>query len=1194
MNRPVLRRILSVVLCSVLMLGAVPAVRAAGSDAEDLNIATFSDIRYYPDFLAGDKGEAYYSYTQSAGVSGRDQDALLKATFASLREQAKNDGLDCVVVCGDLTLNGEYDAAAALAHKLRLFSFESGIKVYVLNGDRDINNPRASEFSRNIKQSARGITQAEFLELFDALGYQDAYHVYKPLGDGTQGALSYSVRPKPGYRLILADCCRYTADCTEYHEDVCERDCAFSDDQFRWVLEEAADAKQNGETPLLFTHAGIVPVNDFEEYLQKDALVEDAYTMRDRLAQAGVLCSFSAGANVSDTGSYASDSGNPLYGVSAPSVTQFPFAYRLTRFDAGNDGTVDLYFEQHDCDDTTPVKATGDNTYPSPYRAIGFAKQFGGTADAAAYLEGLAREALTDLCDDIIQAGGVTRYLETKLGLDVRGAVVSAVGNGLHLGPYTVVSSENVISFLEDLDAVLMEKYVRRPSNLFGAVRKAAEAFVSVKVSDVPCSRHLLTYGFGDRETGGTLGDLIFSLLVTVKPGNEDISEDAFLRDALQTCAAPAFARQLVETFRAEIVDGILVNEILANTEFRINTLFSDGIFADALDVQLFFSVVIAVAASRLMEAQSGGEAWTALSNLVSDGSVTSVGDVLDLILNAGESSSGRTVEQFLDTVFSMLFGEEQLAAIGDQIGVYLDALCYDDTADHGCRYEYRGPVVPSGDERDMRIPSMVQLAVNGNNSFTVTWFTKYSVTGTDIEIVKEGNAFTGTPTESDLIASQTMQSSYNGYAFDCGNYGLFPYTRPVVRHVITVRGLVAGTRFRFRIGDALKGYWKECSLETGLEDRSFSFLNICETDAVTSAMRKDILSALREAVDGFSPSFIIHSGNLVRNPGSDAQWAAILDGGASVFSRAPLMYASGVNDANGDYSVQKHLTYSRTPTQYKENGVFYAFEYGSAHFAVLNTNALDADGTLSDQQVSWLKNDLGASGADWKFLVLSDPVFCIENSNDKLERELNTIINQYRVDVVLEGGAGSYLRSHLMKEGVVTDALVDYVTRDGRDYPVCIENGCCMVVSSGVFGGGAKELPIRNSHTALAERVGTPMFTALTVDGDTMYLSAYTVKDGQTELVDCFGMRKDSVSFLQGDADLDGSVTSADARLALRIAVGIDTVTPVTKAAADYDGDIKVSPADARLILRASVGLENPPTRKRVFLYDMAQYRNA
>lgn len=59
------------------------------------------------------------------------------------------------------------------------------------------------------------------------------------------------------------------------------------------------------------------------------------------------------------------------------------------------------------------------------------------------------------------------------------------------------------------------------------------------------------------------------------------------------------------------------------------------------------------------------------------------------------------------------------------------------------------------------------------------------------------------------------------------------------------------------------------------------------------------------------------------------------------------------------------------------------------------------------------------------------------------------------------------------------------------------------------------------------------------------------------------------------GDVDGNGSVTAADARLALRASVNLEKLTAAQTKAADIDGKAGVTAADARLILRASVGLE-------------------
>lgn len=66
-----------------------------------------------------------------------------------------------------------------------------------------------------------------------------------------------------------------------------------------------------------------------------------------------------------------------------------------------------------------------------------------------------------------------------------------------------------------------------------------------------------------------------------------------------------------------------------------------------------------------------------------------------------------------------------------------------------------------------------------------------------------------------------------------------------------------------------------------------------------------------------------------------------------------------------------------------------------------------------------------------------------------------------------------------------------------------------------------------------------------------------------------------------KGDIDGDGSITAADARLALRMAVGLEAVTEEILLVADYDGNGNVEASDARAILRKSVGLPDEKPAK-------------
>ncbi len=71
--------------------------------------------------------------------------------------------------------------------------------------------------------------------------------------------------------------------------------------------------------------------------------------------------------------------------------------------------------------------------------------------------------------------------------------------------------------------------------------------------------------------------------------------------------------------------------------------------------------------------------------------------------------------------------------------------------------------------------------------------------------------------------------------------------------------------------------------------------------------------------------------------------------------------------------------------------------------------------------------------------------------------------------------------------------------------------------------------------------------------------------------------------AFVRGDADGNGKVDASDARLTLRHAVGLDTLTEECFSAADYDKNGKIEASDARMILRLSVGLEKPDTAEQL-----------
>ena len=76
-----------------------------------------------------------------------------------------------------------------------------------------------------------------------------------------------------------------------------------------------------------------------------------------------------------------------------------------------------------------------------------------------------------------------------------------------------------------------------------------------------------------------------------------------------------------------------------------------------------------------------------------------------------------------------------------------------------------------------------------------------------------------------------------------------------------------------------------------------------------------------------------------------------------------------------------------------------------------------------------------------------------------------------------------------------------------------------------------------------------------------------------------CKQTKTEKYKYVPGDVDRDDHISAADARLALRRAVGLETYEKNSPQflSCDADHDSNVSASDARMILRASVGLEDP-----------------
>lgn len=339
------------------------------------------------------------------------------------------------------------------------------------------------------------------------------------------------------------------------------------------------------------------------------------------------------------------------------------------------------------------------------------------------------------------------------------------------------------------------------------------------------------------------------------------------------------------------------------------------------------------------------------------------------------------------------------------------------------------------------------------------------------------------------------------------GAQGFHWYTDVQAESVVIVEGVShTGTSKRFQ------GAWAHSVVVDGLEPgREYSYrFGDCEGKFRTNPGRgvpvNFIVGGDPQATgrDGFRLSANIFAaaledypeagfyaivGDMTQNS-TNEEWDLFLEEFESIHAKTTLVPASGNHDGFLKWGWFRNMFTLREQRNYTNlSGVYYSFDYGDAHIAVLNTNDWFHVGTA---QLNWLINDMTASDARWKIIMTHKPVyFHYEVAPDclALRRVLGPVCDMLGIDLVLSGHKHSYTRSAPLKN------------HGAADYERCEESlftdpdGTIYAMPGAVGGRGGD----------------SPTFADIAIDGDTLRYraSVYDKGTGLTRLRDEFVIEK-------------------------------------------------------------------------------------
>lgn len=135
--------------------------------------------------------------------------------------------------------------------------------------------------------------------------------------------------------------------------------------------------------------------------------------------------------------------------------------------------------------------------------------------------------------------------------------------------------------------------------------------------------------------------------------------------------------------------------------------------------------------------------------------------------------------------------------------------------------------------------------------------------------------------------------------------------------------------------------------------------------------------------------AFLADIGDLTDNGQSDWHWqsffAALLAGRAKAMPFAPVMGNHECYGLDWKFALpRRYLASFAVPDNGSRTfpGYYYSFDYGAAHFIVLNTQFEELDGLkpgLLQEELLWLKHDAAGSHKPWKIVLMHKDVIAYD-----------------------------------------------------------------------------------------------------------------------------------------------------------------------------------------------------------------------
>lgn len=283
-----------------------------------LKIAVLSDLHYMSPTLLKNgaaNGAAFQAYVAADPKLLEYSNPILKKVISQL----KRDKPNIVLIPGDLTKDGEkvsHDEVARLLQQLT----DCGIKVFVVPGNHDINNPESRAYNGDNESSTPTIQAGDFSKIYGSFGYKNAIC-------RDPNSLSYICQPYKGLWILGIDDCEYYAN-----TDKALVAGLIKPGTMTWILGKLQEAKQKNITVLSLMHHGIAEHYIGQQQLDPGYVTDNYLEDGPKLMAAGLKIMFTGHYHANDITMLGTEGGDVLYDIETGSLVTPPSPYRLITF----------------------------------------------------------------------------------------------------------------------------------------------------------------------------------------------------------------------------------------------------------------------------------------------------------------------------------------------------------------------------------------------------------------------------------------------------------------------------------------------------------------------------------------------------------------------------------------------------------------------------------------------------------------------------------------------------------------------------------------------------------------------------------------------------------------------------------------------------------------------------------------------